>query len=425
MGFETIIGYEEEKNELKRLADILANTEKYHALGVETPRGLLLEGEPGLGKTTMALALIEESGRPVFRLRKEKTDGDFVEAIRKTFADAVAGAPSIVFLDDMDKFANEDEHHRNAAEYVTIQSLIDECRGKEVFVLATANETDCLPGSLLRVGRFDKSLTIEAPNHKDAAEIVRHYLKKKKAVSPDVDAEEISRIMHGKSCAELETVINEAGINAGFANKERIDMDDIVKACLRILYEAPDTMNSEDRYAEVVAYHEAGHAVINELLEPDSVNLVSIATHKGSIGGITSYFQNENYFKDIRFMENRVKGLLGGKAASEIVFGKVDVGTSSDLRRAFAIAERFVDHYCSYGFGQFSGNTNGQDLLNRKDIAIEFEMARMYNDTKRMLIENREFLDRIAKALLEKKTILRSDIAAIRATCTGKTGQAA
>ena len=424
-GFDAIIGYEEEKNELRKLCDIMKNPDKYRDLGVETPRGLLLEGEPGLGKTTMAQALITECGRPVFRLRKEKTNGDFIKAIKETFADAEKAAPSIVFLDDMDKYANEDEHHRNADEFVTIQSQIDECRGREVFVLATANETGCLPDSLLRVGRFDRILTVEPPRQKDAVKIIRHYLSKKKAVSPDVDAEEIARIMSGKSCAELETVINEAGINAGFADKSMIEMNDIVNACLRIIFNAPDTMTSSDAYAEAVACHEAGHAVINEVLEPGSVNLISITSHKGSVGGVTSYYQDENYFKDIRFMENRVKSLLGGKAATELVYGKTDVGANSDLHRAFSITERFVDHYCGCGFGQFSGAENGQGLLNRKDIAIELEITRQYSETKRILIENRGFLDRIREALLEKKTLLQTDIAAIRAGCTGETGKAA
>lgn len=425
MNFDNVLGYAEEKAELAKIADILKNTEKYRALGVETPRGLLLEGAPGLGKTTMANALIEESGRTVFRVRKEKTNGDFLEIIKTAFDEARAAAPSIVFLDDMDKFANEDEHHRNADEFVTIQSQIDECRGTEVFVLATANETDCLPGSLLRVGRFDRILTIKAPRHKDAVDIIEYYLSKKKAVSPDVDREEISRIMNGKSCAELETVINEAGIYAAYAGKSSIEMEDIIKACLRIIFDAPDTMNSEDEYAENVAYHEAGHAVINEVLEPGSVNLISIANHKGSISGITSYFQNENYFKDVRFMQNRVRGLLAGKAATELVFGRTDSGANNDLHRAFSICERFIDHYCSFGFGTFARRDSGTALADRKDLGIELEMSRFYAETRQILIENREFLDKLAGALLEKKTLLRSDIAAIRAAFAVQGGRAA
>lgn len=154
--FNRIIGHEQVKRDLMQIADILKNREVYEALGVSSPRGLLLHGIPGVGKSLMAQCLIEESGREVFTCRKTEPNGEFVKTIKNVFEKAAENAPSVVYLDDMDKFANDDERHRNSEEFVAVQSCIDVLRGKEVFVLATANETRCLPDSLTRAGRFDR-----------------------------------------------------------------------------------------------------------------------------------------------------------------------------------------------------------------------------------------------------------------------------
>ena len=158
--FDKVIGYEDAKMELKRFCDVLRNPEKYTKLGVTMPSGILLCGEPGLGKTLMARCFIAESGCRVFTLRKEKPNGDFVNQIKETFEKAKTDSPSIVFLDDMDKFANEDDMHRDAEEYVTVQSCIDACKGHGIFTLATVNDKHCLPDSLLRAGRFDKVIEL-------------------------------------------------------------------------------------------------------------------------------------------------------------------------------------------------------------------------------------------------------------------------
>lgn len=177
--FDKIIGYKDIKAELIRLCDVLKNNEKYKALGVTPIGGLLLNGDPGVGKTLMANCFIKESGRKAFVCRKNKPDGEFVNGIKNVFTEATENAPSIVFLDDMDKFANEDNYHRNAEEYVTVQSCIDEAKGKDVFVLATTNGTNNLPDSLLRAGRFDTVINVDAPKGEDAVEIVKYYLAQK------------------------------------------------------------------------------------------------------------------------------------------------------------------------------------------------------------------------------------------------------
>ena len=205
-GFDRIIGYASIKDELMRIADALQNKDAYRALGVDMPNGLLLHGVPGVGKSNMAMALIEASGWNAFICRKIKSDGEFVDMIRDTFRRAAENEPSIVLLDDMDKFSNSDDMPRDCDEYVAVQACIDETRAREVFVLATANSIRQLPSSLKRVGRFDRIIEIDTPTGEDAVQIVAHYLKSKN-LETDLDARTIAEIMQNCSCAELETVI--------------------------------------------------------------------------------------------------------------------------------------------------------------------------------------------------------------------------
>ena len=417
--FSRVIGYEPIKLELKRIIDIMNNPEKYKNLGVSTPRGILLNGKPGFGKTLMANCFIKASGRKAFICRKDKPDGDFVNEIKSVYEKAKENAPSIVFLDDMDKFANEDEIHQNAEEYVTIQSCIDETKDCEVFTIATINSLENLPDSLLRAGRIDKRFTVTNPNIKDLEEIVKYYISQKKFVGK-INAKQIAIILNGCSCAELETVINEAGIYAGFESREYIEMNDIIRASMRVIFRAPEVLsNEEQKYIKEIAYHEAGHAVIAEVFEPQSVNIVSVKKYSGDIGGVTSYYQDEGYFFDKKYMENRVVSLLAGKAATEIVFGKVDIGASEDIHRALRITERFVDDYCSYSFDcrELAALGQSDELLARREKRVYGEIDRYYQMAKKMLIQNREFLDKLANELVEKETLITEDVQRIKESC--------
>lgn len=418
--FEKVIGYEAEKQEMYRILDTMINPEKYQMLGANTPKGLLLSGEPGVGKTLMANCFIKASGRKAWTIRKDQPDGKFIERIEEDFLNASREAekePAIVFLDDMDKFANGDRNHRNSEEYIAVQSCIDKyCRDGKVFVLATVNDEINLPSSLLRKGRFDVQIDIDCPKGKDAELIVEYFLKDKKC-DENVNAMEIAKLLDGRSCATLESVINEAVLYAGYENRERASRNDIIRAFSRLVYDAPEEIEEkESPYDKEIAYHEAGHALVSEILEPESVNYVTIKKFKGNVQGFTNFKNNDDYFKDIDFMKNRVMALLAGKAATEVVFGKVDVGATGDVERAFRIAERFVDDYCSYGFAYtFKNNNMVSDFsLGRREHAVAGELEKLYNDTKRLLASNRSLLDSMVKKLLENKLLFPSDIADIK-----------
>ena len=196
--FNKVIGYETIKQELAQICDMFHNKEVYEKLGAKLPRGLLLYGAPGLGKTLMAKCFIAESGLKAYTIRRNKGTDDFISEITDTFQMAKENAPSIVFLDDMDKFANEDEKHRDAEEYVAVQSAIDDARGSDVFVFATVNLINKLPHSLLRVGRFDRRIEVNPPSSRDACEIIKFYLKDKK-VSEDVNLEDVANMIQYSS----------------------------------------------------------------------------------------------------------------------------------------------------------------------------------------------------------------------------------
>jgi len=416
--FEKVIGYESVKRELKMVCDTIINSDKYKSLGVKTPTGVLLYGEPGVGKTLIANCMIEACKRKVFVCRKDKEEGLFIHKIEKIFKDAEENAPSIILFDDMDKFANDGPFNKNSSEYVTIQSLIDETKDKNIFMLATCNSINCLPDSLLRAGRFDKVIRINNPTGDDAVKIVEHYLSQKKHIG-DIDALSIAKILNGKSCAQLEMVVNEAGIYAAFSNKEVIDMEDMVNACVRIIFDAPESVdNINSKLLESIAYHEAGHAVIAEILQPGSVSIISVRQHTGDRCGITALEIGETYWNDKEMMINRVMSLLGGKAATEIKLGMVDMGANSDLSRAFRIVSRIVDESCSYGFDKsVLDKYVSNNLLQRKESQISFEMDRYYNKAKKIIFDNMSFLDKLAKELMEKQTLIISDIKEIKKEC--------
>lgn len=411
--FNGVIGYEDIKKELNLIIDMMNNTQMYEDMGASLEKGIILEGNPGTGKTTMANCLIKATDRKCFVCRKKASDGKFVDEIVKTFEEAKKNAPSIVFLDDIDKFAEKggnDFDDNDPEEFVTIQSCIDEVKDESVFIIATANKIRKLPKSLLRPGRLGKCLYVRLPKPNESEKIIEHYLSKTR-MRTDLDALSISKLLYGETCATLENVIARAASKAVFNRKEAVAMGDIVSACHDLVFESPeyDKKPSADTLRRI-AYHEAGHAVVGELLIPGSVGIASIRMSSSNTLGFVRYCRENDECNTFEYYEDLIKTSLAGKAATEIVYGEADLGANNDLHSAFDRAIKIADDYCTYGFSNWIEDDTTSFSGENRNRTMALIMEQQYQATKKLLIDNREILDTMADALLEKTTLVYSDI---------------
>ena len=430
-GFENIIGYEAVVRELERIADVLRNPGYYTCLGVAPPHGLLLYGEPGVGKTTMAKALIEASGRPSFLCRRDLPDGEFIGRIRQIFGEAAENAPSIVFLDDLDKYSRSENGCSNEEEFVTVQTCMDNIHDKDVFVLATVNETDILPESLTRPGRFDAEIMIDCPSYEESVEIIRHYLKGK-PVSPDADAEVIAGIFRRRSVAELEAAVQAAGFYAGFERSGVITMRHLiigsVETVLRMPFELivknrPDDPDDPGSKMAVAACHEAGHVVVSEILRPGSVMYACINDPWDGARGCVSYSYDRT--DSLETLGDKATCLVAGAAAVEVKFGIKDTGAGEDLGDAYKLLERMIssEGYCGLNLIRpWKSRFASEAFSALNDQAVAQEMTRHYDIAKKILASNRIFSGDVAAELLKHGLLTSADIRRIRESGVPKAG---
>lgn len=433
--FETVIGYEPIKRELLQIADSVKNKAAYEKFGVRPPRGILLHGEPGVGKTMMVKAFVKLCDRPCFICRKDRTDGSFGGKLSETFSEAVRNAPSIIFLDDMDKFADTDSHRENFEEYVIVQAGIDIIRDKkaDVLIVATANGIKRLPDSLLRPGRFDRIIRVKLPNIEDNKAIVSHFLKDK-PLAEDFDFDTVTQIMYGHSCAELKTVLNEAGRYAAFEKKEKIGMKHFLRAALQVLFDvSPESFGEGKvterckREMEKIAYHEAGHAVIRDICDEGSVVLAAVyGSDYGERGGFV-IGSDRGTKEESEKLKIEVLTTLAGKAAVEQKFGGTASGCISDLDSTFGCVLESVTEHAAMGFHLFGNMTSRafmSDCSEKKKFMQEAvasaEIERCYRKVRGLLIANWNFVELTAAALMEKNIICAKDIAAIRRKASRK-----
>ncbi len=410
-GFDKVIGYKDIKAELIRISDMMKHPDRYSRLGVHMPAGVLLYGDQGTGKTLMAQCFIEDSGWQACAVGSGGfIEGDIAERVGRTIEEAEKKGRGIIFWDDMDRFIAEGNDRVASA----VVELVDYCREAGLFILATATDIQRIPDALLEAGRLVRALELECPTGKDMEILVKELFGRKK-VADDVDVKEIARIMAGCSCPDLEEVINEAGMYAGYDNRDAISREDLIRSCVRKLLASPEQL-CEDSKEETIcsAVHEAGHAAICEVLKPGCVNLVSIRGSAGELGGIVNAGTGDTYCRTREEMEREILRKLGGKAAIEVVQGRIDVGCGYDLSKAFALVSLLVDDYCAYGFDSYTSKECSEALRARKDRFISQEMTKYYQQAKMILSENRVFLDKLVAALMEKKTLTQREIRALR-----------
>ncbi|MCL6429798.1 MAG: ATP-dependent zinc metalloprotease FtsH [Anaerolineae bacterium] len=424
--FDDVAGAEGAKAELQEVIEFLRNPAKFRRLGATMPKGILLVGAPGTGKTLLARAVAGEAGVPFYSI----TGSDFMEMfvgvgasrVRDLFAEAKRTQPSIVFVDELDSIGRlrgagigggHDEREQ------TLNQLLSELDGFErnegVIVLAATNRPDILDPALLRPGRFDRRVTVDLPTTSQRVAILRVH-SRNKPLAPDVDLEELARSTPGFSGADLENLLNEAALNAAREGKSAIDRSDVEDARDKVLMGLKrEGMAIGDEEKQLLAYHEGGHALVAvRLPRADPIHKVTIVP-RGRAMGITQQLpEGEIHVYPQDYMADRLTVLLAGRASETLVFGTRTSGAEADLREATMIAHRMVS---SWGMGLHLGpvsfDTEGGSVFLGEDLG----RPRPYSEETASLID-REVQRLLSESLDRARTILEQDRAALDAIAT-------
>ncbi len=437
--FNDVAGIDQAKLELNEVVDFLKNADRFTAVGAKIPKGVLLVGPPGTGKTLLAKAVAGEAGVPFFSI----SGSEFVEMfvgvgasrVRDLFEQAKANAPCIVFIDEIDAVGRQrgaglgggnDEREQ------TLNQLLTEMDGFEgntgIIIIAATNRPDVLDSALLRPGRFDRQVVVDRPDYAGRLEVLNVHARGK-TLSKDVDLEKIARRTPGFTGADLANLLNEAAILAARRNLTEISMDEVNDAIDRVLAgpEKKDRVMSEKR-KELVAYHEAGHALVGALMpDYDPVQKISIIP-RGRAGGLTWFTPSEDRMDSglysRSYLQNQMAVALGGRIAEEIIFGEEEVttGASNDLQQVARVAKQMVtrfgmsDRLGPVALGRQQGNMFlGRDIAAERDFSEETAAAiddevrslvdQAYRRAKAVMIQNRHVLDQLAAMLIEKETV--------------------
>ena len=436
--FKDVAGLKEEKEEVSELIDFLKNPKKFTKLGARIPKGVLLEGPPGTGKTLLAKAVAGEANVPFYFI----SGSDFVELfvgvgasrVRDMFRQAKHNAPCLIFIDEIDAVGRQrgtglggghDEREQ------TLNQLLTEMDGfgvnEGIIIMAATNRSDVLDPALLRPGRFDRQVTVDLPDVREREEILKVHAKNK-VLAPSVKLENLAKRTPGFSGAALENLLNEAALLAVRRDKEAITMAEIDEATDRVIA-GPAKLSRKytEHEKEVVAYHEAGHAVIGiKLADADIVQKITIIP-RGSAGGYNLMMpKEETYLSTKTQLLQRITGLLGGRTSEELKFNEVTTGAHNDFEKATKIARAMVTEYGMSDLGlvqleqQQGGVFLGRDYNKSRNFSNEMAheidkevrkiMDECHEKAKQILTENKDLVKLIADALLEYETITKEEI---------------
>lgn len=430
--FKDVAGEDEAKESLTEIVDFLHNPEKYSKIGAKLPKGALLVGSPGTGKTLLAKAVAGEAKVPFYSL----SGSDFMELyvgvgasrVRDLFRQAQQTAPCIIFIDEIDSIGRTRDVHGGGGEaeqQQTLNQLLSEMDGfdssKGLLVLAATNRPEVLDPALLRPGRFDRRIIVDKPDLKGRVSILKVHSKDVK-LDESVDFEEIALATSGAVGADLANMMNEAAINAIKHGREAVSQQDLLEAVEVVLVgkEKKDRILSQEE-RRIVSYHEVGHALISALQkDSEPVQKITIVPRTmGALGYVMHVPEEEKYLNTQKELEAMLVSALGGRAAEEIVFDTVTTGAANDIEQATRIARAMVTQYgMSKKFGlmglaqQENMYLSGRVVLDCGDAtasAIDDEVMKIlkesYEEAKRLLSENRDVMDQIAAFLIEKETI--------------------
>ncbi len=441
VSFDDVAGNEEAKKEVSEIVDFLRYPEKYRKLGARIPKGILLVGPAGVGKTLMAKAIAGEADVPFYSVAgsefMEMLVGVGSARVRDLFAMAKASQPSLIFIDEIDAIGRQrgmgiggghDEREQ------TLNQILTEMDGFDprtnVIVIAATNRPDMLDPALVRAGRFDRRIRIPLPDLKDREEIIKIHIRGKK-VADDVDIKSLAKKTVGFSGADIENMLNEAAILAARENKDMIYEGDLEEASIKVtLGPERKTLQSEEE-RKITAYHEAGHAIVaSNLPEMDPVNRVSITARGGSLGH-TSFPPERDRYKETRTrLESIITSMLGGRASEDIFFNEFTSGAADDIERATKIARKMVTEYgmsklgpIAFGskdsekiwlarqMGEYSAQS--EEITAKIDREIKRIIDEAYSKAKEILKDNEEAIEKVSQKLLEKETLTQDEFDAV------------
>ena len=435
--FTDVAGNEAAKQDLSEVVDFLKNPKKYEKLGAKIPRGVLLAGDPGTGKTLMARAVAGEANVPFFSISGSEFAEMFVgvgaSRVRDLFSKAKKNAPSIIFIDEIDAVAHKRDARGGAGreDEQTLNQILVEMDGFDnesgVIVIAATNRVDMLDKALLRPGRFDRHVDVTLPERKDRLAILEVHFKNK-PTAKSVNLEALAAKTAGSSGADLANIANEAAITAARLGHKEITGADLTEAFERVAI-GPErkskVMNEKER--KITAYHEAGHAVVGHVLpDSDPVHKITIIP-RGHTGGVTWFLPPEDRsYKNIYELKDTLARAMGGRIAEKIIFGEdsVTTGASSDLQHIAELSKEMIIRegmgnktrnlvYPSEATGYYTIST-GKPYSEKTAELIDEEIAQFTNEAAKraeaVLKANRKVLDRVAEALLEKETLEEEDL---------------
>lgn len=433
--FDDVAGVDDSKEELTEIVDFLKNPKKYRDLGARIPKGVLLAGAPGTGKTLLAKAIAGEAGVPFFHTSgsefEEMLVGAGASRVRDLFKKARKAAPCIVFIDEIDAVAKKRGTvlHSGAGEQ-TLNQILVEMDGLEdrenVIVLAATNRPDVLDPAILRPGRFDRTVVVHMPDAKGRREILEVHAKNKK-FAKDVDLDTLAKKTIGYSGADLENILNEAAIMAAQDGDKEIGQDDLAEAYLKVKLGRKKSLETEEEDLKKTAYHEAGHAIVAKFTpDSDPVEQVSIIP-RGMTGGVTVYLpEKERKTLYRNQMLAWLRSGVGGRAAEELFLNDISSGASADIEQATEVAKEMVMKYgmseklgmVKYGDMDETSHLGykyggGRDFSEETAKAIDEEVKRLideaYVDAKKVLTEQRKYVEKLVDLLLEREVVTREE----------------
>ena len=409
--FEDVAGIEEVKEELTEIVDFLKNPKKYLNIGARIPKGVLLAGAPGTGKTLLARAVAGEAGVPFFHTSgsefEEMLVGAGASRVRDLFTKARKASPCIIFIDEIDAVAKKRGTvlHSGAGEQTLNQILVemDGLEGREnVIVLAATNRPDVLDPAILRPGRFDRMVVVHMPDYQGRREIMKVHAKNKK-FEEGVDLDLISKKTIGYSGADLENLLNEAAIMAAKENRKKISQEDLLESYLKVKLGRKKKGQISEEDLKITAYHEAGHAIVAKFTKyATPVEQVSIIP-RGMSGGVTVYLPEDDkkhIFKDELIAS--ITSAVGGRAAEELFVGRTSTGASADIEQATSVAREMVTQY---GMSEKLGMVKYGDMEETKHLGYTYGGGRDFSEKYAEMIDS-EVKDLIAKSLAEAKKTL-------------------